>query len=465
VRRFSSIYFRLIVPLGITLLVAMLAAWAIAVQLLTETINQRLDDQLDNATAILAEGEFPFSPDLIGRLDRLIEARIALLDEAGNIRLSTMTEQGAAALAVLSGNIEDIRNKPLTLMTSEAAGSTWRIAVRPIARERDSRFHYVVAAASLARTREAAGNAATLLGAAMLFATLLLAWFAHFYTRGISGPVSELATMADRIAEGERDIVSEFDADNEIGLLARALNGMTKRLMEYENELAHQSHLAGLGDLAARLAHEVRNPLTALKMQLQLLEESVSGDEAGRVKRLLDEIRRMELIVESALTLGAPIVLNLGEINPGVVVHELAELLRPVLSHRGIDLQTACDYSPHINADADRLRQVLLNLINNAADELADGGVIRLSTRGAEAGAMIEFTVEDSGPGMPAEAADAVRSKPFGLGIGLTISREIVELHGGELRQGKSDELGGAQFTICLHVPIIEPSEPSEQTD
>jgi len=460
VRRLSSIYFRLIVPLGITLLVAMLAAWAIAAKLLTETINQRLDDQLDNATAILAQGEFPFSPDLIGRLDRLIEARIALLDEDGNIRLSTMTEQGATALAVLTGRIEEIRGKPLTLLTSEAADGAWRIAVRPIARERDRRFHYVAAAASLARTREAAGNAAALLGAAMLFATLLLAWFAHFYTRGISRPVGELATMADRIADGERDIVSEFDADNEIGLLARALNGMTTRLAEYEDELARQSHLTGLGDLAARLAHEVRNPLTALKMQLQLLEESVPEAEVGRLKRLLDEIRRMELIVESALTLGAPVVLHQGEVNPRVVVDELAELLRPVLSHRGIELQTACDYSPQLHADADRLRQVLLNLINNAADELADGGVIRLSTGAAGAGERIEFKVEDSGPGMPPDAAEAARSKPFGLGIGLTISREIVELHGGELRQGNSDELGGAQFTICL--PIIESSEPAD---
>ena len=461
-RRLSSIYFRLIIPLGLTLLLAMLAAWAIAAQLLTDTINRRLDDQLDHATAILAEGEFPFSPDLIGRLDRLIEARIALLDEAGNIRLSTSSAQAGEVLADISARIEDIRGNPLTLMTSEAAGSNWRIAVRPIARERDSRFHYVAAAASLSQTRDAAANAATLLGAAMLFATVLLAWFAHFYTRGITGPVSELAAMADRIADGERDVSSGFDADNEIGMLARALNGMTKRLAEYEDELAHQSHLAGLGDLAARLAHEVRNPLTALKMQLQLLEESVSGDEAGRVKRLLDEIRRMELIVESALTLGAPIVLKRAEVNPGVVVDELATLLRPALSHRGIDLQTVRSDSPHIHADADRLRQVLLNLINNAADELADGGVIRLSAGPAGDGAVVEFTVEDSGPGMPAEVAGSERSKPFGLGIGLTICREIVELHGGELKQGNSHELGGAQFTIRLQVPIIESSEQAD---
>lgn len=455
----NSIYFRLIIPLGLTLLIAMLAAWAIAARLLTDTINQRLDDQLDNATAILAQGDFPFSPDLLARLERLIEARIALLDASGNLRMSTTVSPAGDALAMLSGDFDISRDKPLTLLTRDAADGNWRVAVRAIAPERDSRFHYVAAAASLAPAREAAGNAATLLGVAMLFATLVLAWFAHVYTRGISGPVSELAEMADRIADGERDIASNFDANNEIGVLARALNGMAKRLTEYEHELARQSHLAGLGDLAARLAHEIRNPLTAVKMHLQLLEESVPEIETARVRTLLDEIRRMELIVESALTLGAPVVLHMSEMDARDVVDELAELLRPVLSHRGVELQTVTDWSPRIHADAHRLRQVLLNLINNAADELAGGGVIRVSTVSAAEGAKFDFVVEDSGPGMAPDAARAAGQKPFGLGIGLTICREIVEMHGGELVQGRSQELGGAQFTISLPVPIIESSE------
>ncbi len=460
VRRLSSIYFRLVIPLGITLLLAMLAAWAIAVQLLTDTINRRLDVQLDHATAILADGEFPFSLELISRFDQLIEARIVLLDESGTIKLSTTTADGNRALATLSDRISDIGDRPFMLLTSEAGDNAWRIAVRRLSRQRDSRFHYVVAAASLDQTRQAAANAASLLGAAMLFATILLAWFGHYFTRGITGPVSDLASMADRIADGERDISSDYAANNEIGLLARALNGMTRRLAEYESELARQSHLAGLGDLAARLAHEVRNPLTALKMQLQLLQESVADDEADRVARLLDEIRRMELMVDSALTLGAPLVLNRSDVDPGTVIGELAKLLQPALSHRNIDLQTVVNHSRNIDADPDRLRQVLLNLINNAADELPEGGVIRVSSCVIEEDNIVELIVEDSGPGMPPEAAGQGRRKPFGLGLGLTICHEIVELHGGDLKHGASSELGGARFTIRLHVPIIEPSEP-----
>jgi hypothetical protein len=159
VKRFSSIYLRLIIPLGLTLLVAMLAAWAIAVKLLTDTIDNRLDEQLDHATEALANGEFPFSPDLIGRLDRLIGASIMLINESGEIALSTAPEAASAALEdIASSDVEDV-----ALLTREAEGIAWRLAIRPLAQTRDSRYHFVAAIASLEESRQAAKDAAKLL--------------------------------------------------------------------------------------------------------------------------------------------------------------------------------------------------------------------------------------------------------------------------------------------------------------
>ena len=183
--------------------------------------------------------------------------------------------------------------------------------------------------------------------------------------------------------------------------------------------LARQSRLAGLGELSSRIAHEVRNPLTAIKMQLQLLEEKTSGDDAARVSKLVEEIRRMETMVESVLTAGAPLELRLGKVKPDALVEDLTDLLRPSLSHRDIDLQTDTASASEIDADADRLKQALLNLINNAADELGSGGVIKVSTRASAAVDTVDISVADSGPGLAAGQNLTDSQKPFGLGLGL----------------------------------------------
>lgn len=402
-KRRSSIYLRLIMPLGLTLLIAMLAAWAIAVKLLTDTIDRRLDDQLDHATTMLADGEFPFSPDLITRLDRLIEARIAFLDASGTVVLSTTNGPASNVLHELLNGITDDRIGPLNMFTADAGGSTWRIAVRPLAQGRDERFAYVAAIASLNDSRQAARDAAKLLGGAMLLVTILLAWVGHYFT-----------------------------------------------------DLTQQSRLAGLGDLASRIAHEIRNPLTAIKMQIQLLGEKALPDDAPRIGKLLNEIRRMEMIVESALTLGAPMTLQISKVRPDELITDLADLLRPALEHRNIELRVAPDDGTEIEADPDRLRQVLLNLINNAADELDGDGVILVSITGPGNGPNIDISVEDSGSGFREQQGKATGNKPFGLGLGLTICREIVEKHRGELVVDTSPALGGARFSIRLPVPVID---------
>lgn len=403
-RKSHNVYSRLIIPLGLTLLIAMIVVWAIAVKLLTDTIDRRLDDQLDHATEILAAGEFPFSQELIERLDRLIEARIALIDESGAVAMSTTDSPANDALQAITNDIDT--NAPVQILTSSVGDNTWRIAIRPLALDRDSRFAYVAAMASLDESRRAASDAAKILGLAMLVVTILLAW------------------------AGQR------------------FSG-----------LAQQSRLAGLGELASRIAHEIRNPLTAIKMQLQLLEEKATGDDAGRIGKLLNEIRRMETMVESALTVGAPLTLRLETVQPDLIVNDLAELLRPSLAHRGVDLQTDTANSIEIDADADRLKQTLINLINNAADELQSGGEIRVTTSVSQHRDTIDITVDDSGPGLQADTGSPDRQKPFGLGLGLTICREIVAQHGGELRSETSPLLGGARFTIHLPRRILVRNE------
>ena len=433
----------------------MVAAWAIALYLLTNTIDRRLDATLENATSILAEGTFPFSPDLIGRLDRLIEARIMLAGDTGTIGLSTGDDLLNAAVEAEAGEFSNLAGDATIFVTVLADRVPWRAAVRGLQTARDDRYRYVVAAASLSDTRKVARDSALFLGAAMLLAAAVLAWVGSLLTRSITRPIAELADVAEGIGEGERTVPTVVDEDNEIGVLSKTLADMTGRLKDYEAEIAEQSRLSGLGDLAARMAHEVRNPLTAIKMQLQLLEERIDDTDAAKIRNVLDEIRRLELIVESTLVLGAPLDLKLVEIDPAGVIREVAELLQPTLAHRSIELTTQLKTLPPMLLDADRMKQVLLNLVNNAADELADGGEIRVSAVVSEDATTLVLSVEDSGPGIGDLAEAEQSTKPFSLGLGLTICREIVDGHGGQLNIDLSPELGGARFTIRLPVSII----------
>lgn len=391
---------RLLVPLGLVLLIAMIAVWGIAVKLLTDTIDRRLDDQLIHATETLAAGEFPFSLELIVRLDRLIEARIALLDGAGAVALSTTNGPEIESLQDIAKDIG--ANSAAQVLTRHVGDSSWRIAIQPLQIGRDSRFSYVAAIASTDASRKAANDAAKLLGLAMLVVTVLLAWIGHRFTG-----------------------------------------------------LAKQSRLAGLGELSSRIAHEVRNPLTAIKMQLQLLGEKSSGDDATRVDKLLVEIRRMETMVESVLTAGSPLELRIDKVKPDALIEDLTDLLRPSLLHRDIELRADATSATEIDADADRLKQALLNLINNAADELGNGGVIKVSTGVTATAGTVDISVADSGPGLAARPNRPDSQKPFGLGLGLAICREIAERHNGELIEGSSSSLGGAKFTLRLPVRIL----------
>jgi two-component system sensor histidine kinase PilS (NtrC family) len=259
--------------------------------------------------------------------------------------------------------------------------------------------------------------------------------------------------MAERIAVGERSVRVEIDDRGEVGALADALNCMADHLQTYETEAAVQSRLAALGEMAARIAHEVRNPLTAIKMQIQLLGEGAGLNDKPRVARVLAEINRLELIVSSTLTMARPQRLDTRPLELAAEVNGVCELFAAQLAHRHIALATQLQSGITCKLDGDRFKQVVFNLLINAADALPAGGTIQVSTRRDDDQGQALFVVEDSGPGIAAEQRDtlfdtASSGQANRLGIGLRLSRELIELHGGSIKADGSPGLGGARFTV-----------------
>jgi len=456
VRLPHSLRARFLLAAFLPLLLAMAAAWAIATAVFSHMLQQRVADQLSDAADVLTGSGLPYTPEVLRRIAELQQAGIKLFDAQGMEVISSSGPLSAAVMAELRPQAAGVAP-----VRTELGGEPLVVVSRPLDGMAAPGSATVVLAGSLRDARSAARRAALGVGLAVLAAGTLLFALQYLLVRGVTEPVRRLVTMADDIAAGRRDVRAEPGGGGELAALAKSLNKMTARLQSYEAELADRSRLAALGELSARIAHEIRNPLTGLKLHLQLLAESASAAQAATVARLLDEVGRLELIVASSLALGGGqrAVPQPGDL--ATLVEEVLHLMEPSLRHRHIEVTQQLAILPPVAMDRDRLKQALLNLIANAADALPGGGTIAVTTSRAGAGDRIHVSVEDSGPGFPPEQLEpgsngAGSRKPFGLGLGLRLCREIATEHGGRLELGRSDALGGARATIELPADTID---------
>jgi signal transduction histidine kinase len=392
---------------------------------------------------------------VLRRLASVQQSDFVLFDRAGKVVVTTSGKVGDAIAASLAERLPLLATETRRIETPVQSIAVYQ----PIDASEEPRYSALVAVAPLGDAAAAARSAARWLGLAMLAATAVLGAIVLALVRNITRPLAQLSAFADRIAAGEREHRLELPRADEIGALGESLNTMMLRLGHYESRLASRSRMSALGEMSARLAHEIRNPLTGLKLHLQLLAERVDGRESGRVERLLTEVQRLELLVSSTLMLGGeqPLDLALTRIRP--LIAEVLDLMGPSLAHLGIRVDSRCDEGVQARLDRGRVRQALLNLIVNAADAMPQGGALRISAEQDAAASRALIFVEDSGPGVPEDVRarlgdSSVSTKPFGLGLGMTVCREVAAAHGGELRIERSSELGGACFVLAFPLSL-----------
>ena len=339
-----------------------------------------------------------------------------------------------------------------------AAARDYLLVLRKPAGSWQPRSHAVAVLTDLSDVRSATRRGGVWLAGLTACGISLLAFLGHRIARTITLPVGELANMAGQIASGNRAVRVDVRRQDEVGALAHSLNSMAERLSRYEQQVADQSRLLTLGELSAKVAHEIRNPLTAIKMQLQLLEDEIPTAAGPRLATLLDEVRRLELIVAATLQLGRPDQLSRRPLDLNALVAEVLDLVGPQFRHRHIVISSSLATGlPECQLDADRIKQIMLNLLNNAADELPNGGHIGVSTR-LLATRGIALEVSDSGPGIPVDKRDTLFEqtssyKSSGFGLGLRVTRELVELHGGTIEVADS-ELGGVLIRVIFPAEI-----------
>jgi len=232
-----------------------------------------------------------------------------------------------------------------------------------------------------------------------------------------------------------------------------------RELKEAQERIIQHERMAVLGTFASGLAHEVRNPLNSISLQLSILERRVGRLEAGLagemnslVGIIRDEVRRLDSLVGDFLLFSRASRLQHQPGDLGAVVDEVSRLLAPEAEAQGVRLQrrTQGEALPPVCMDAEKMKQVVINLVRNAMEAMPEGGLVTVESGLHERRARI--VVRDTGPGLPPDIdvfQIFVTTKPQGTGLGLSIVQQIVQQHRGEVR-ADNDPRGGACFTVTV---------------
>lgn len=291
-------------------------------------------------------------------------------------------------------------------------------------------------------------------------------------TRNATRPLDELADGAARVAEGRLDVAVPVDRDDEVGRLAATFNRMTERLrerQELEVRLAAAEKRAEIGHLASGLAHEIKNPLNALSLGLDVLRRRHApadpvavAEYSGRIEALREEINRLASLINNFLTYGRPLQLSLAPTDlAAVVARTLADLAETAERARvtfDVQLPSA---RPNVSADANLLKSSVWNLVQNGIQSMErHGGTLSVSVAmesgPGEAGRRLVLTVTDEGPGLPEEDLPRLfdpyfSKKDGGVGLGLAMVKRIAEEHGGRVTAAnRADGKTGAVFRVSL---------------
>lgn len=274
-------------------------------------------------------------------------------------------------------------------------------------------------------------------------------------SRSITKPLMRLVDSTRKIAEGRYNdpVVPSGDIEelnfigSEIERMRRQVASsqakLRERLSESEQLRIEGERLAAIGSLAASLAHEIRNPLNAMSLLLTRLK--VIGDEAVRrpiVEDLFGEVGRLDRLVSSILDYARPVQLSRRPTKLTDLLNSVRDLFQSLSESRGASLQISRAEDVMVDADYDKLKQCLVNLVKNSLDAVEQGGIVQLSCRQSDEGS-VEIEVSDNGPGITLESQKKLFSpffttKEHGTGLGLSAVQKIVAAHGGQI-EVKSD--------------------------
>jgi signal transduction histidine kinase len=305
----------------------------------------------------------------------------------------------------------------------------------------------------------------------IFFQMVLVIGLGFIFIHQILSPVHRMLQTTAKIGRTEKSTNVVTALGQSINLLIQDVDQAQHELEKSRENLLQAEKMALVGRLAAGMAHSIRNPFTSVKMRLfslsRTLELNTTQEEDFSV--ISQEIRHIDTIVQNFLEFSRPPKLMMQPVSPSAVVDNALQLLSHRLKSYGVEVRvTRPARLPEVMGDPEQLKEVLVNLIINACEEMKEGGTIMIEERlfGQRPHQFAVLSLSDSGPGIPDELKEKVfqpffTTKDEGTGLGLSIASRIIDEHGGRLSL-ESGSARGATFVITLPVNSEDGAKESD---
>ncbi|MGB4549609.1 MAG: ATP-binding protein [Syntrophales bacterium] len=275
-------------------------------------------------------------------------------------------------------------------------------------------------------------------------------------------PIHNVVEAAKKVAAGDLNQSLPMDRKDEIGELTESFNYMVQKLKEekkLEERLREAEHLSAVGQLARGIAHEIRNPLNYISLSIDHLKEKYRpADEAREnkfdslISSMKQEVHRLDKLVGDFLDYGKPLRLNLQPVDTKKLLCHIVEIIKAKADTEHVAIIESYDFLPELMLDYDLMKTCLFNIVSNAFQAMPEGGTITFRTERSDG--KFNLHILDTGAGVPRENLERIfepffTTKSGGLGLGLAITRRVIEEHGGKI-DFLSSEGRGSEVSITL---------------
>ncbi len=444
---------------------------------LAMSMHSRVEEQLEASALFYAEFFDAKKAEFAARADALaLDPALAAEDPGPRLEALLDANDDLRTLAVLDGDLRIERRGP-----PDRHGENFRARTveRPLPGDRRLAVTFLLPERYL-RDREAAAEIALVYQASrrlesdraqafylayfgiLLVAVVLSLGVGLGLSRGVTRRIARLSAATERVASGDLGFQVAVGGDDEIARLIRAFNRMISEVAQARDRIVYLEKVSSWQDLARRLAHEIKNPLTPIRLAVQELRIRARAEDP-RLERLVrdvsevvdEEVAALALLVDEFSRFARLPQVHPARVDLGPFLERFVEAYGKYREGEQLEL-SGPPAGTHAPLDRVLMRRVLVNLVDNAADAAGNPARIRVGARALDAG-RTELFVEDDGPGVDPELSARIfepyfTTKTTGTGLGLAIVKKIALQHGGDVEVARST-LGGARFSILLPAP------------